>query len=380
VVVDATFKYGLSDAQAYEWAQKYECLKLYISKQNSIQVKRKAALRIYIYLEWAKKQPKGPQSPDELLQCKSGFGGTQAEKLLDTFVTAEDIDIPDSVRWLILQNIRGFYRDNYRAVEKAAGKYEYNYKKNKRSLTAQQRFNLYKSCYNPQQKALVLTDLCSAMACESLSKLQWFRFEPDWMQENTPHISLPPEIIKGHGRGKYRGVRQETFITPECKTALIEYRNWFSKTFNWHWKDDDHVFLSIRDNIGEPLKYTGILRIFQRIRDRSGIKYSSHDGRIVLNTALQNVECDPNWIQMAMGRKVPGNKNPYTKPNIEQLRAKYQKALPELQFLGAGFKGTSDRSAEDEAVLSDLVLAAKAGALTLDTGKLKQYLEAQRGK
>jgi hypothetical protein len=67
---------------------------------------------------------------------------------------------------------------------------------------------------------------------------------------------------------------------------------------------------------------------------------------------------------MAMGRKVPGNKNPYTKPNIEQLRSKFKKALPELEFLGAGFGESkpqlSDKDLDD---LRALLHAARGGYL-----------------
>lgn len=317
---------------------------------------------IYLYIEWAKQQKDGPADPDQLLQCKNGFGGTQAEKLLDSF-TVSDVGLPDSQKFRTINAVRGFYRCNYRMLESQAGRFECSPVKNQRVIGKEQRFKLYKACYNPQAKALLLVGLCSAIALETLSRLCWHHFEADWIKQETPHISIPGELLKGHGKGHYRGNRQETFITPEAKAHLIEYRDWYSKTFNYIWRDSDHVFLLVRDGLGEPLKYYGMEKVLKIISQRAGVKYSSHDGRRILNTALQDAECDPNWIQMAMGRKVPGNKNPYTKPNIEQLRAKYQKALGELQFLGAGFKSAEDFSEEEHQVLKALIEAAKAGKL-----------------
>jgi len=66
---------------------------------------------------------------------------------------------------------------------------------------------------------------------------------------------------------------------------------------------------------------------------RAGVKYGIHDGRIIVQTALENVKVSPQWIRKIKGRKVKGEESPYSKPAIEQLRAKYREALPELEFL-----------------------------------------------
>ncbi|MFX1538303.1 MAG: hypothetical protein ACFFDI_29285 [Promethearchaeota archaeon] len=52
-----------------------------------------------------------------------------------------------------------------------------------------------------------------------------------------------------------------------------------------------------------------------------------------METALENVATPSNWIQKIKGRKVRGEDAPYSKPAIEQLRAKYREALPDLEFL-----------------------------------------------
>jgi hypothetical protein len=66
----------------------------------------------------------------------------------------------------------------------------------------------------------------SALALETLSRLRFFHFEENWPNQEIPHISLPSDLVKGHGKGKYRGVRQKTFITPAAKKILIEYKQW----------------------------------------------------------------------------------------------------------------------------------------------------------
>ena len=71
----------------------------------------------------------------------------------------------------------------------------------------------------------------------------------------------------------------------------------------------------------------------QVISERAGIPFSIHDGRRIVETALENVSTPRNWIQKVKGRKVRGEDAPYSKPAIEQLRHKYREALPELEFI-----------------------------------------------
>jgi hypothetical protein len=50
-----------------------------------------------------------------------------------------------------------------------------------------------------------------------------------------------------------------------------------------------------------------------------------------------------NWIRKIKGRKIRGEEQPYSKPAIEQLRAKYREALPELEFLSQTETKTNPR-------------------------------------
>ena len=350
--------YLIKPAEAFVWAQQFETAKRYLSKINA--KKEVRAQYLYTYCDWAEK------NPDALLQLKFNSDPNHfddAENLLDRFVTDYD-KMPESMVRGVSIVVRGFYSRNRRRLEKA-GEVEYSPKKAQKKPSKQERFKLFQACYNPRDKVAITLPNCSAIALETLSHLRWDMFEHDWMQQDIPHISIDSEFLKGHGKGKYRGVRQETFCTPECKRLLIDYRGWYTKTFRYIWQDDDHVLLDVKDKIGGPLSYGGLANMIRIIAERAGVSFGIHDGRRVLNTALQDVECDPNWIQMAMGRKVPGNKNPYTKPNIEQLRSKFKKALPELEFLGVGFKNDSfaDWTPEERQKLKKIVEWFEAGEL-----------------
>ena len=159
--------------------------------------------------------------------------------------------------------------------------------------------------------------------------------------------------MKGHGKGKYRGVRQETFITNEAKKVLIEYRAWMEKTFNHKWSNEDYVFLSIKRNISEPLSMRMIAKKATVLEQRANVNFTFHDGRRIVQTALENAGCSINWIKKIKGRKVSGEEAPYSHPLIEQLRAKYKDALPDLEFLSEGVRVV------DETKLNELELKVK---------------------
>jgi len=92
------------------------------------------------------------------------------------------------------------------------------------------------------------------------------------------------------------------------------------------------VFLSMETPY-EPLKYQAIGNAILRVSKTAKVPFGAHDGRRIVETALENVGTPRNWIQKIKGRKVRGEDSPYSKPAIEQLRKKYREALPELEFL-----------------------------------------------
>jgi hypothetical protein len=317
-------KYSLTDKDSLEWAQQHDPVTTYLSKINAD--KARAATDIYLFCEWAGK------TPEELLALKTGYEAGDAEKLLDKFVKAK-LDFPATRKWQIIQKIRGMFRKNYKVLASGAGSMEYPNSTVHRQPTIAKRKRFYESAYNPRDRAIVALCSCTGMALETLSMLKWSNFEEDWQNKEIPHISIPPEMLKGKGKGKFRGTRQESFVSPEAKKILIDYRRWYSENFGKTWTEDDYVLLQTKRHVGEPLNYYMIGKVMLKLSKRSGVAWSSHDGRRILQTALESVETPNNWIKIFKGRKVSGAEAPYSQPMIEQLRTKYKEALPLLQFL-----------------------------------------------
>ena len=317
-------KYSQTQKTIQPWINQHESVQVYLQRLNAN--RERTAVYLYLYCEWANK------TPEELLALKNSFENSDAEKLLDKFTIAKTV-FPDCQKWLTINAVKAFYRTNYKQLQSAAGKFEYTTKKAQSVAPKETLLKLFKACYQPRDQALVMAATCTSIARETLSEIRWSHFEENWQRQEIPCIQIPGSIIKGHGKGRYRGVQQISFLTPCGKRIFLEYREWYQKTFKHTWREDDHVFLSVRDNIHEPLSKEGLSRAMNNLTNRAGVKYGIHDGRIRVQTALENVGVSPQWIRKIKGRKVKGEESPYSKPAVEQLRTKFKAALPNLEFL-----------------------------------------------
>ncbi len=337
-------KYGYTENTIIDgWAKNYECVMNYLGKLNNRQ--GNVAMSLYHFCTWSHLDPNG------LLDLKKDSNSLDAEKLLDSLSNAK-VNFPEGRKWHVAQCVRGFFRTNYKQLQAQAGRsMPYIQNESQTVPSKENRLALFKACRNPRDQALVMLGTTSAIAIESISKLRFSHFEADWQTQEIPHISLPSDMIKGHGKGKYRGVKQETFLTPEAKKVLIEYRRWMETTFNHKWTNDDYVFLSVKRNIGEPLSYRIIAKKATMLEQRANVDFTFHDGRRIVQTALENAGCSNNWIKKIKGRKVSGEEAPYSKPLIEQLRAKYKQALPDLEFLHEGARVLDEKKLRSQMLL-----------------------------
>jgi hypothetical protein len=323
-------KYGLSQTSLQLWIDHNETVQNYLQRLNSNRLQ--AGQNIYLYCQWVAKITNGKfKAPLQILDLKNAQN-SEAEKLLDKFMISPT-NIPDSRKWLIINSVKAFYRTNYHQLQAEAGKFEYTTKRSQAVASKETCLKLFRKCTHPRDQALVMFATCTAIALETMSELCWSHFEDHWEKQNVPCLTLPSDILKGHGKGKYKGVQQITFLTPEAKAVLLDYRSWYAKSFNHTWQPTDHIFLNVKRFIHKPLKRAQIPRLMRRLSSQAGVKYRIHDGRSRLQTALENVGVSVNWVRKAKGRKVKAEESPYSKPAVEQLRAKYREALPDLEFL-----------------------------------------------
>ena len=314
-------KYELSAKDVIErWAKNYPKVMTWLSK---LQQQENKAWHLWLFCKTVGKDP------NELLALKEDPRSTEAEVILDNFAANESVKL--SMRVYSAGTVRSFFKHNYRDLAKASGVMTYIRQKPYRRHSKEELLKIYRSTQNPRDRALITFTWSTAVAKESLTVAQWSDLENDWEKQEIPHVGLPDIKVKGHGRGKWKGVEQHTFLTPEAKKDLVEYRDWLGQIKGVKVGSNDYIFVEVHPPYKE-MDYGSLGAVAVRLTKRSGVPFSWHDARRYVETALEETKINPNWARKIRGRKVRGEEAPYSRPAIEQLRAAFKEAVPLLEF------------------------------------------------
>jgi len=306
------------------WAPKYPEVTQWLSH---LQKKAKSAYYFYRFCQWANK------TPAELLALKKDPSSKEAEKLLNVFVAAdlEALHMTHAVKFLTIQQVRSFFKWNMCDLAKIAGQMTFEKKKQYNKIAKEGLRRIWNNTYNPRDRALITFVCSTAIAKETLSQIKWKHLEENWEKVDLPCINLPSSMIKGHGIGKYKNVRQITFLTPEAKRDLINYKEWLERTMGRSLTPEDNIF---RETYApcKPASYALLGYLIWTLSQRAGVPFSWHDARRWVNTALEQIGISLNWARKIRGRMVRGEESPYSQPAIDQLREKFREAVPLLEF------------------------------------------------
>lgn len=308
------------------WAKNQPHVLTWITQYGSVEQRKFQAHNLWIFCESVK------MNPNELLALKDNPASLKAERLLDSFVANEDLDIPNSVKRNAVNCVRAFFAAHYKDLAKRAGRMDLEKVKPYRKPTKEDLRKLWDACYNPRDRSMLVSlPNATAMAKETIVNLKWKHIEEGWENIDCPHISIPPELVKGHGRRRYKDVRQETFLTPEAKEDLTKYREWMERVKGVKFTPETNVYLTVQSPF-KAVTYDDIGKATVELSKRAGVEYSLHDARRYVQTALEEAKINPNWARKIRGRKVRGEESPYSRPEIEKLREAYRSALQYLQF------------------------------------------------
>jgi len=327
------------------WGVKYPEVERWLSH---LQKRDENAYRLWRFCQWAKR------SPPELLSLKEKNPEQNlAEKLLDDFCAAKLPEFTEPQRFNVSIAVKSFFKWNYRSLEKASGIVTLEKVKPYNALTKEGLRKLYNHALNPRDRALIPFVTCTGIAKETLSNVLWGHLEDHWEDKDLPCLNIGPELLKGHGKGKYQGVRQVTFLTPEAKTSLLVYKEWIEDKLGRAVTAKDHIWLETYLPC-KPLRYPMFHHAIRRLSRKTGVPFSLHDGRRWVNTALEGISISSNWARKVRGRKVRGEEAPYSQPAIEQLRTKYREAVPALEFTSETSRAVEDRLKAVEEVTGKL--------------------------
>lgn len=311
-----------------QWANEFECVgEIWIPKYHNEHRKIQNSRLLMRYCKFVQK------TPDQLLKLKEDHYCRHAELLLTRYYnTSKDTY---STKFATVNAVKSFFRSNFRDLHSDTVKMVYR-KENYNEVTKEKLTKLYRFCTNPRDRALLQFICSTACAKYTISKAKWKHLEHDWLDEEIPLLTFPSKLIKGRGFDKYFGVKQTTFLTPQAKQDLLEYKMWYEKThLGREFHPEENIFWQIRitGRDPNPLSYEGVGNVFKKLQSDSGVAFSPHDGRRWVETGLENNGVVENWARRIRGRKVRGSESPYSRPAIEQLREKYRRAVPDLQFL-----------------------------------------------
>jgi hypothetical protein len=310
------------------WTPKYPEVVRWL---GHLQQKRKSAYYLSCFCESVK------LSPPELLALKEKDAlvnppPNEVEKLLDEFVAANSQDFTNAQRYNISIAVKSFFKWSYRDLAKASGKIDLKKVKPYNALSKEGLRKLWQRALNPRDRALIPFVTSTGIAKETLSNLLWAHLEVDWESKDLPCINIESELLKGHGHGKYAGVKQVTFLTPEAKRELIIYKEWIEQKLGKKLTSKDNIWLETYKPY-EPMSYGSSTHLIRRLSKNAEVPFSWHDARRWINTNLEQIGISSNWARKIRGRKVKGEEAPYSQPAIEQLRAKFREAVPLLEFI-----------------------------------------------
>lgn len=331
------------------WASEYPEVTRWLTK---VQKKEASAYNFSRFCEYVGK------TPSELLASKEKDMTTNppqnvVEKLLDDFCGDAKADFTNAEKFNTSIAVKSFFKWNYRDLARASGIVSLEKVRPYNALTKEILRKLYDRARNPRDRALIPFVTSTGIAKETLSKLTWGHLEEGWKTKELPCIQIAPELLKGHGIGKYKGVRQVTFLTPEAKRALINYHEWLEQKSGRKIESTQHMWLSIYEPF-ESLDYQVLGITVNRLAKEAGVKFSLHDGRRWVNTALEQIGISTNWARKIRGRKVKGEEAPYSQPQIEQLRAKFREAVPLLEFTSETSSTVDERLKAVEKIMQDM--------------------------
>ena len=336
-----------------EYCEGYSESKRWLAHYGTLKSKQTAAGGLRLFCT------KTGRTPTELLALRKE-AEVELFNLVEDF--SNDQTIPDEPRRTAISSVRAFFRRMWKELPSAVGSSVWSLprKKPKRTPTAETLRTFMQGAWHVRDKALISFMSASCVAEGSIPHLSFLNLEPQWQGENPtadfamyldhleatdmPYIKIVGKVmpdgsttLKGGGQGKYKGVEQHTFLTPEATRLLMQYVKWRLNTGEQLGYESPlfAVWKTCASKKGDPLQIGGVKTIFRLVTQRNPeqIHFSAHDMRRYTQNALEDARIHPNRCAKIRGRKVRGEVDPYSDPKIGQLRRDYNDAVEYLTFM-----------------------------------------------
>jgi len=280
------------------------------------------------------------KNPDELIDLKidgqKSIGTTreyQAENLLETFLSTSSLT--SSMKVAVKTAVMSFYAKNRRRLEPDVAENIDVPESKKRCPTINDLLELENHMPMLRDKALLWFLSSAPFRIGTIPKLKWNDLRPTDDKDVPYYLIIEGARLKGSGKGKYKGVKQIAFLHSLAVQKLEAYKKELERK-GYSITDDTPIFLAYRHQCGikdySPFSVEGMFAnaCLNAWHDLEKKRFSPHDLRSFVQSALENAGVNPNIIAPILGHKAKGVDQHYSDHDVEDFREKFRTALPYL--------------------------------------------------
>lgn len=303
------------------------------------------------------------KNPDELIALKvEGLRNIatekefQAEQLLNNYLY-DNTDLTINIKLSVWNAVKSFYKANWRELNKNVGKELTKPEPDPRTPKMKDIIEMEEAMTYHRDKAILWFVESASCRQGTTIKLNWKDLKPTSellkhtrdegqstrsLQEDSQiakevpfYLEIESERLKGAGKGKYKGVKQISFLHHFAVKKLEAYKEELKKR-NITITPDAPIFVALESNQhnrkGDRL--TQLQSIFWNasvMAWQEGEKmFSAQDFRDVLQSALENANVHPNIASPMLAHKVKGVDKHYSNHDIVEFLFAFRSALPWL--------------------------------------------------
>ncbi len=317
-----------------EWILEFESGRLWYGKLVSDVTKRIYLKRLKDYCDAVEK------NPDELIQLKveglQNIGTAkefQAETLLETFLAT--VDLTNDMKVSLKTAVMSFYAKNRRRLEPDVAENVERGEPKKRCPKTEDIVELENAMTCQRDKAILWFIASTAIRVGTIPKLKWKDLKPIKDREIPYYLKIEGARLKGGGVGKYKGVKQVSFVHGLAVKKLKNYRL-EAKRRGYTLTKDSPLFISYwRKGKTVPFSPYTIEGMFADAslnawHNLDAKRFSPHDFRNFVQSALENAGVNVNIIKPLLAHKPKGVDFHYSVHEIMDFMEKYRTALPYL--------------------------------------------------
>ena len=270
----------------------------------------------------------------------------QAENLLETYFA--HCDKRPVAKLMIKNAVFSFFKHNRRALERqtASNVKDETPESKKRKPTLEDLTKLESVAHSARDKAIIWFIASTSCRVGTVTQLKWRDLKPT-ENEKVPYcLEIESARLKGSGIGKYKGLKQITFVHKMAYEKLMSYK----QEAQLEKKDrkgnitkkgyvltpDSPIFIKYwNKGETEPITIKGISGFFDDLSlaawgNLEKKRFSPHDLREFFQSALESANIQANMISPIMAHKVKGTDQHYSNHDCKELLVKYETALQYL--------------------------------------------------